>query len=252
MSTSIDSAFKRIDTQYRGGGRGGVLQSPQAPGATFRASRAYDKLIALTTIVLVSGIVGALFVPVGLAFACIFIAFGLVLVSWFRMRWAKVLAPAYAVTEGIALGAISSAYNTIGHGIVPTAIVFTGVVFITCLGLYRTGLVRVTPRLVNLAIMGAMGILVVSLLSLVLSLFDLPNASGLGPIGLIIGVVFLGVAILNLFTDFNFATRSEQMGVSADAEWSAAFAMLTALVLVYLSILRILAVIYGGGGGRRR
>jgi uncharacterized YccA/Bax inhibitor family protein len=249
MSNTIDSAFKRIDTEYRG--QGSPLQPRLAPGDTFKASRVYDKLILLCTITLIAAIAGALVVPVGLAFACVFVAFGIVLVSWFRMRWAKVLAPAYAVTEGIALGAISRSYNTLGHGIVPVAIVFTGVVFVTCLGLYRSGLVRVTPRMVSLAIMGAMGIMVVSVLSLALSLFDLPGVSGLGPIGAIIGVVFLGVAILNLFTDFAYADRSEQMGVSADAEWAAAFAILTALVLVYLSILRILAVVYGGGGRRR-
>jgi uncharacterized YccA/Bax inhibitor family protein len=250
MSTTIDSAFKRIDTEYRSG-KGAPLQPRLAPGDTFKASRAYDKLILLCTITLVSAIAGWLVVPVGLAFACVFIAFGIVLVSWFRMRWAKVLAPAYAVAEGIALGAISASYATVGHGIVPVAIVFTGAVFVTCLALYRTGLVRVTPRMVSLAIMGAVGIMVVSVLSLALSVFDLPNVSGLGPIGLIIGVVFLGVAILNLFTDFQWVDRSEQMGDSADAEWAAAFAILTALVLVYLSILRILAVLYGGGGRRR-
>jgi uncharacterized YccA/Bax inhibitor family protein len=250
MSTTIDSAFKRIDTEYRGG-RGAPLQGLQAPSTTFKANRVYDKLILLCTITLIAALAGWLVVPVGLAFACVFVAFGIVLVSWFRMRWAKFLAPAYAVTEGVALGAISASYATVGHGIVPVAIIFTGAVFVTCLALYRSGLVRVTPRMVSLAIMGAMGIIVVSILSLGLSLFGIPSLNGFGPIGIIIGVVCLAVAVLNLFTDFQFADRSEQMGVSADAEWAAAFAILTALVLVYLSILRILASLYGGGGRRR-
>ena len=249
MSTTIDSAFKRIDRDYRS--QGSPLQAPRAPSDLFKASRVYDKLIGLVIIALVAAIAGWLVVPVGVAFACIFVAFGIVLVSWFKMGWAKVLAPAYAVTEGIALGAISAAYATFGHGIVPVAIIFTGAVFVTCLALYRTGLVRVTPRMVSLAIMGAMGILVVSLFNLALGLFHSNALNGLGPLGLIIGVLCLGVAILNLFVDFNYADRSEQMGVPAEAEWAAALAILTALVLVYLSILRILAVLYGGGGRRR-
>jgi uncharacterized YccA/Bax inhibitor family protein len=247
MSTSIDTAFKRIDKEYRGHGS---QQAPMGQAQTFSAARAYDKLIALATIVLVCAIAGWLVVPVGVAFACVFVAFGIVLVSWFRMRWAKVLAPAYAVTEGIALGAISAAYQTVGHGIVPVAIVFTAGVFVTALFLYRTGLVRVTHRMVAMASMGAVGLLA----AVVLSLF-IPGHLGFssfGPWGIIIGVVCLGIAVLNLFTDFDYVHRSEQMGVSADAEWAAAFAMLTALVLVYLSILRILASFYGGGGGRRR
>jgi uncharacterized YccA/Bax inhibitor family protein len=176
-----------------------------------------------------------------------FIAFGLVMVSWFRMQWAKYLAPAYAVAEGVALGAISAAYATVGHGIVPVAMVFTAAVFLACLALYRTGLVRVTPRFAAMAAIGIIGIVAVSLLSLFISI---PGVNSFGSFGLIFGALCLGVAVLSLFTDFDYVRRSEMLGVSADAEWSAALAMLTALVLVYLSMLRILASAYGGG--RRR
>jgi uncharacterized YccA/Bax inhibitor family protein len=243
MSQTINRAFNRIDTTW-----GSPVGAVMAPTRRFQANRAYDKLIALSTIVLVAAVFGWLVVPTGVAFGCIFVAFGLVLVSWFRMQWAKYLAPAYAVTEGIALGAISAAYATVGHGIVPTAMVFTAGVFLACLFLYRTGLVRVTPRFAALAVMGAVGIIAVSVLSLFISI---PGVNSFGPIGLLFGALCLGVAVLSLFADFDFVRRSEMLGVSADGEWAAAFAMLTALVLVYLSMLRILASAYGGGGRRR-
>jgi uncharacterized YccA/Bax inhibitor family protein len=236
MSQTINSAFNRID------------RAPWAPMGVatprFVANRAYDKLIALSTIVLVAAIFGWLVVPTGLAFACIFIAFGLAIVSWFRMGWAKYLAPAYAVTEGIALGAISAAYATLGGGIVPAAVVFTGAVFVGCLVLYRTGLVRVTPRFASLAFIGILGIVAVSVLSLFISVPGLNNVHS--SVSLVLGVVFLGVAILSLFTDFEYVRRSEMLAVPAEAEWAAAFAMLTAMVLVYLSLLRILGYAYGG------
>jgi uncharacterized YccA/Bax inhibitor family protein len=250
MSNTVNSAFKRIDKEYRTGS-GSPLRAPAAPTTTFRSSRVYDKVIGLTIISLICAIAGWLVVPTGVAIACIFVAFGIALVSWFRMQWARVLAPAYAIVEGVALGAISAAYATVGHGIVPVAIVFTAAVFVTTLVLYRTGLVRVTPRMVSMAIMGAMGIMMVAFLSLVLSLFSVNGLNGFGPLGLIIGVVCLAVAVLNLFTDFAYADQSEQMGLPAEAEWAAAFAIFSALVLVYLSILRILASLYGGGGRRR-
>jgi uncharacterized YccA/Bax inhibitor family protein len=237
MSQQINSAFKRIDTTpWAPAGMG-------TPTPRFSANRAYDKLIALSTIVLVAAVFGWLVVPAGLAFACLFVAFGLALVSWFRMGWAKVLAPAYAVTEGIALGAISAAYATLGHGIVPTAMVFTAAVFVACMVLYRTGLVRVTPRFASLAFMGIIGIVAVSVLSLFISI---PGVNSFGSFGLIFGALCLGVAVLSLFTDFDYVRRSEALGVSAEGEWAAAFAMLTAMVLVYLSMLRILASAYGG------
>jgi uncharacterized YccA/Bax inhibitor family protein len=232
-TSSIDTAFRRIDSSYPG------LEQT----ARFTAKGAFNKVAGLSLIALACAIASWVFVPVGVAFACIFVAFGIVLVSWFRMQWAKVLAPAYAITEGIALGAISSAYETDWHGIVPVAIVFTTAVFLTCLALYRTGVVRVSPRMVSLAVMGAVGILAVGVLSVFISI---PGLSSFGPWGIVIGALCLGVAVLNLFTDFDYVYRSETMGVSAEAEWAAAFAIVTALVLVYLSILRILASMSGG------
>lgn len=235
---------------YGGGGGGFGWGQPVPPGPMglvrpFSAARAYDKLLVLSILAALSGAVGYVAVPAGVAFACMAIAFGLLLVSWFRMRWAKVIAPAYSVLEGLALGSVSAAFASFGHGVVPTAIVFTAVTFIAALLLYRTGLVRVTPRMVALAFMGGLGLVVVGLLSLVG--LSLPGVASLGTAGLIFGVVALAIAVVSLFADFAYVDRAQAMALPADAEWAAAFAMMTALVLVYISILRIAAVAYGGG-----
>ncbi len=249
----MQGAFGRIESEYRqpagvfGGqqqGTPGLPPYPFAPVTRFSAARTYDKLIVLVILALVSAAFGYLVVPTGAAFACMAVAFGLVLVSWFRMQWAKVLAPAYSVLEGVALGAISGAYATFGHGIVPLAIVFTAAVFVACLTLYRTGLVRVTPRMMSLAMVGGFGIMIVALLSFVG--LSVPGINSFGTLGLLFGIFGLAVAVLNLFTDFEWVARSEAIGVSAEGEWPAAFAMMTALVLVYVSMLRILASMYGG------
>ena len=218
-------------------------------GKRFKASRAYDKLLTLVTITVVCGVAGYFSkVPSGVAFGCVVVAFFLALSSWFKPQWARFTGPAYSVVEGVALGVISSAYSHIGHGIIPTAIVFTGGVFLAALGLYRTGLVKVTPRMAAMAFMGAVGLALVAGLSM-LGL-PIPGLNSFGPVGIIIGVVMLAIAVLNLFVDFDFVQRAEHLQLPADAEWSAAFAMMTALVLVYLSILRIIASMYGGGGRR--
>jgi uncharacterized YccA/Bax inhibitor family protein len=226
---------------YGGGGSGPQWAPPAEP---FQAKRAYDKLLTLTVLTVVTGVVGYVAVPVGLAFACLVVAFGLIILSYFRVRWSKVIAPAYAVFEGLGLGAVSASYATLGHGIVPVAIVFTGAVFVAALALYRTGLVKVTPRMTALAVMGGFGIMIVAALSLVG--LSLPGLNSFGPLGVVIGVVFLAVAVLNLFNDFAFVDKAESAGLPADAEWSAALAMMTALVLVYISMLRIIASLYGG------
>lgn len=248
----MQSAFGRIESQYRqpagvfGGEQGtpGLPPYPFEPSTRFSAARTYDKLIVLVILALVSAAVGYLVVPAGVAFACMAVAFVIVLVSWFRMQWAKVLAPAYSILEGVALGAISGVYATLGHGIVTLAIVFTAAVFVATLVLYRTGLVRVTPRMMSLAMIGGFGIILVALLSF--AGLSIPGVNSFGTFGLIFGIFALAIAVLNLFTDFDWVSRSEALGVSAEGEWPAALAMMTALVLVYVSMLRILASAYGG------
>jgi uncharacterized YccA/Bax inhibitor family protein len=234
--------------RFGGGFGGGVPSAAEVGTRPFSSARAYDKLIVLSIIALVTGIFGYVAVPAGLAFVCIIAAFAVSILTWFHIRWAKVLAPAYAVLEGLALGTISAEYATLGHGIVPVAIVFTAAVFVGALVAYRTGLVRVTPRMVSLAMMGALGLTAVFVLSL-LGL-SLPGVDSFGTFGLVFGLAMLAIAIVNLFTDFEYVRQSERLAVSSEAEWAAALALMTALVLVYLSILRILASMYGGGGRR--
>ena len=256
MTTAMRSAFQRIDTEYApaprptpaGGWPGGPDPVQAEPVETFRANRAYDKLIVLCTLALASGLVGYFFVPAGAAFGFMVVAFALVLVGWSRMRWARYLAPTYSVLEGLALGSVSAAFSTFGNGVVPAAIVFTGAVFFGALLLYRTGLVHVTPRMMSLAFMGALGLIAVGLLSLIG--LSVPGVRNLTGAGLIFSVLALGIAVLNLFTDFEYVATSEARGVSAEGEWAAAFAMMTALVLVYISMLRILGAANGGGGRR--
>ncbi len=246
MSQTMDTAFRRIGSEARQGTFG--APDTWGPSRTYKASRAYDKLIGLTILALVAGIAGWAVVPTGMAFLALIVAFVTVLVSWFRMRWAKVLAPIYAVCEGVGLGAISGLYASQFSGIIPLAIIFTAGVFLATLGLYRTGLVRVTPRFAAMAMIGAGGLIAVGILSLFIAL---PIFNAASPLWGIFGVLCLFIAVTNLFVDFDYVQRAEAMRMPAEAEWASAFAMMTALVLVYLSILRILAM-FAGGGGRRR
>jgi uncharacterized YccA/Bax inhibitor family protein len=218
MSTAMRSAFQRIDTEFRPSpAPAGGWPGPPDPAPLvepFRANRAYDKLIGLCTLALACGVIGYFAVPVGAAYGFMAVAFGLVLAGWFRMRWARYLAPAYSVLEGLALGSVSAAFAAFGHGVVPAAIVFTAAVFFGALFLYRTGLVRVTPRMMSLAFMGALGLLAVGFLSLVG--LSIPGVRDLTGAGLVFSVLALGIAVLNLFTDFQYVATAEAQGVSAE------------------------------------
>jgi len=202
-----------------------------------------DKVGLLTGIAVIGAAIGW-FLPIGVVIPAVFVAFAFAIVGRFRPRAARVVGPLYAITEGLALGGISNLYNTQSHGIVPLAIAGTAAVFIGTLLAYRTGLVRVSNRFITFTAIAGFVVIVVMLLSV----FGLhfPGFSN-SPMEqwVIFGPIVLLFAIARLLVDFEFVARASRAGISADGEWYAALLVMLALVLVYLSVLRML------GGVRR-
>jgi len=198
-----------------------------------------SKVGILTLIALgVGGLSFVLPVSVGFALVCVVVAFGLGIVTSFRPRLARVLAPIYAAVEGLALGVISRLYDSQSHGIVPTAIVLTGALFVGVLIAYRTRLVRVSNRFISLTFVATFALFAV----LIATLFGLsfPGIGASATTLIVFGFVYVIVAILNLFVDFEMVNRAAVAGVPADAEWYAAFSIFLAVVMLYLGLLRIL------------
>jgi uncharacterized YccA/Bax inhibitor family protein len=202
-----------------------------------------DKVGLLAGIAAIGAAVGW-FLPIGLVIPAALVAFALALVGRFRPRAARLVAPLYAITEGLVLGGISNLYNTESHGIVPLAVAGTAAVFIGTLLAYRTGLVRVSNRFITGTCIAGFVVIVVMLLSVVGLHF--PGFSN-SPMEqwVVFGPIVLLFAIARLLVDFEFVARASRAGVSADGEWFAAMLIMLALVLVYLSVLRML------GGVRR-
>jgi uncharacterized YccA/Bax inhibitor family protein len=216
---------------------------PVSDTAPFVAADVYNKVGLLAVLAIAGGAVTFLFpISPGILVGLFVVAFGLALVTIFRPRQARVLAPIYAVTEGLALGGVSRYFETSSKGIVPLAVLFTGAVFAATLAAYRTGLVHVGRRFVVGTSIATFGLVVVLLAAWIG--VPVPGASGIGPWSVVIGVVYLFVAVANLFVDFSYVQSAEQQGLSAEGEWYAAFSIMLALVMVYIAMLRIL-------GGRR-
>lgn len=223
----------------------------------FTARGAYNKVGVLVCIAAVAAMAGWWIDSPGLSVVCILVGLGAVLVGTFKPAAAPVTAPLYAAAEGVVLGWVSSAYATLGHGVVPVSVTFTAVVFAVCLVAFRSGLVRVTRRFWTVTMMATAGLAVVYLLSALG--MPVPGASDVGTRGILLGVVGLVVAVLNLFVDFSFIETLERGAVfpgrrtaallSADGEWYAAQCVMVSLVLVYLNVLRIVGA--AAGNGRR-
>ncbi|TRZ79618.1 MAG: Bax inhibitor-1/YccA family protein [Actinobacteria bacterium] len=165
------------------------------------------------------------------------------IVLTFKPKLARVLAPAYAIAQGVFVGAISKVFNTQYDGIVIQAVGVTLGVFVTMLVLYRTGVIRVTDKMRRTVIGATMGIAVFYGISLLLNLFGMNISFFNSSSPLSIGFSFLvaGLAAMNLALDFDFIERGEKAGLPKYMEWYAAFGLMVTIVWLDLEILRLLA-----------
>jgi uncharacterized YccA/Bax inhibitor family protein len=185
---------------------------------------------------------GAVTFP-GWAMAGALFGFVCAIVLTFKPKLARVLAPVYAIAEGVFVGAISKVFNTAYDGIVIQAVGITLGVFVTMLVLYRTGVIRVTDKMRRTIIGATMGIAIFYGVSLLLSLFGMNisffNSSS--PMSIGFSFIVAGLAAMNLALDFDFIERGETAGLPKHMEWYAAFGLMVTIVWLYLEILRLLA-----------
>lgn len=170
------------------------------------------------------------------------VGLGCALVLTFKPNLARVLAPVYAVATGVAVGAISKAYNDAYSGIVLQAVGATLGVFVVMLVAYRSGIIRVTARFRRIVIGATLGVMLFYGVSMLLSLFGtdiFPQGSSLMSIGF--SFLVAGIAAMNLALDFDFIEKAEAAGAPKYMEWYAAFGLLVTLVWLYLEILRLLS-----------
>ncbi|MDR3243360.1 MAG: Bax inhibitor-1/YccA family protein [Elusimicrobiota bacterium] len=178
-----------------------------------------------------------------LMFPALIVGFILAMVSIFKKQYSGIIAPIYALCEGIVLGYISLYFNNSYPGIVVNAVFITMSVLFCMLAAYRAGVLRATPRLRKIIMLSMFGILAFYLINMIMSFFGSSfgyfssNSQGAFLINLIIVVV----AALNFIIDFDMIEQGAQHGAPKYMEWYCSFALLITLVWLYLEILRLLA-----------
>lgn len=172
------------------------------------------------------------------------VTFAIAMIVIFKKTAAPVLAPLYALGEGLVLGIISAAYNAQYQGIVGQAIAITFLVFFIMLFLYKTRIIKVTNSLV-IGITAATGaIALFYIISLLLSVFGVNVAyfGSTSALSIGINVVICAVAAFNFLIDFRFIDQlTSQIVAPKYMEWYAGFSLIVTLVWLYLEILRLLA-----------
>ena len=166
------------------------------------------------------------------------------MVNSFKRVVSPGLVMAFAVAEGVALGALSKSFDAMfGTGVVTGAVFGTFAAFAGTLTAYKVLNIRVGDKFRKGVVAAGFGMVALMLLSLVLSLFGVQTGLfGFGTLGLLTAIAGLVLGVFFLILDFDFVEQGVAAGLDERESWRAAFGLTVSLVWIYINLLRILAI----------
>jgi uncharacterized YccA/Bax inhibitor family protein len=185
-------------------------------------------------------------------FAMVGAIVGLVLslVNSFKKVISPALVLAYAVFEGVFIGAFSKVIAAyVGEpSIVFQAVLGTVIAFAGTLAAYKYFNIQVTDKfrkVVTIAMFSVVGVLLVNLVLSLTGVFDNGGLRGFNTLGLLVSCALVVLAVLMLIMDFDYVEKGVAAGLPERESWRAAFGLTVTLVWLYIEILRILAILRG-------
>ena len=179
--------------------------------------------------------------------------FALSMVNSFKRVISPALVIAYAVMEGLFVGAFSKVLEAVfatpqtgRGGLVIGAVLGTMAAVAGTLAAYKFFHIKVGAKF-RMWVVGAMfGFVALSLLDMVLGFFGSSfGFNGFGGMGLLSSVIGLGLGVLMLILDFDFVERGIEAGLPERESWRAAFGLTVTIVWIYIELLRLLAIMRG-------
>jgi len=260
VRSTSNPAFRNLPQGGFGGGYAGFQTQPQAnmpgyggyqaPPTTGERPMTVDDVVTKTAltlgVALVTGIITAIAVlngtisPFPPMIIGMIVGLVLSLIIIFKQTANPGMVLAYSAAEGVFLGAITGVFEMFVEGIAFQAILGTALVFIVMLVVYKTGAVRVTPKLTKWIIGATVAAAGLMLINLITSLFGLNMLRNGGTMAIIFSIIVIGIAAFNFLLDFDMADQMIRNGMPAKFAWLAAFGLMTTLVWLYLEILRLL------------
>lgn len=158
---------------------------------------------------------------------------------------AALLGILYAILEGFCLGAISALFDAQTDGIVGAAILSTVCVFVAAFVLYITRVVKPTQKMAFAVIAGLGGLALLYTFVFVLSIFNWEwlYSEEFRTIGIGVTLIAIVLAAMSLMLDFGTIEGGVQAGAPKELEWYLAFGLMVTLVWLYISILKLLALL---------
>lgn len=276
VRTTSNPVFKNLPKQEGSGyatfgsAQAGAAQVTQEYGQQYQAPEQYqttqramtiDDVVTKTAITLgvltVAAIISFFLVNNNEALAAPFVIVGglvgfvLVMVASFGRKMDNpAIVLAYAACEGVFLGAFSFIFTSLvvadsveASVLIGQAVLGTFGVFFGMLVVYKTGAIRVTPRLTRMIIGGLIGVLVLMVGNLIASFFT-DGGFGLrdgGTIAIVFSLVCIALAAFSFLLDFDAADQLIRAQAPEKAAWGVALGLTVTLVWLYVEILRLLS-----------
>ena len=174
----------------------------------------------------------------------------LAMVNSFKKVISPALVLAYAVFEGVFVGAFSKVIAAyVGDAsIVFQAIVGTMVAFGGTLAAYKFFNIQVTDKFRKIVMISVFAFVGATLLNMLLSwtgVVDDGGIRGFNTLGLLVSCAAVVLAVFMLILDFDYIEQGVAAGLPERESWRAAFGLTVTLVWLYIEILRILAILRG-------
>lgn len=179
------------------------------------------------------------------------------LVTSFRRIISPGLVIAYALIQGVFLGAFSKVIAAFvgaqqGQGVDATvvfqAVMATMVAFGATLFVYKFFNIQVTSKfrkVVTASVLAFLGVIIVNFLLSITGVLEAGGLRGFNTFGLIISLVAVVLAVLCLVLDFDFVERGVAAGLPARESWRAAFGLTVTIIWLYIEMIRIIAILRG-------
>lgn len=227
----------------------------QPQSATMTIEDVITKSAITMGVLFAAAAVAFLFFPVTLLAPSLIVTAILGFVTVLVVSTRKVVSPAavmaYAVVEGLFVGAFSKLFEMMWPGIVVQAIVGTFVAAGVTLAAYKFFRIRVTSQFRRIVSIATIGIAAMYLLNFVLSLFNIRlGLVSMGPSAGVLSWLISGVAVVlavaNLIMDFDYIEQGIANQAPASESWRGAFGLTVTIVWLYVELLRILSYFRGG------